>query len=332
MKARSETNPQEDAVLQSLLALVRSQPRWIVTSHARPDGDAIGSSLAMAQILDQLGREVEVVLADPVPDIYLTLPQVDRIRHSLYDQPAAIVLECDSIDRTGLPDLAGRLLVNIDHHSSGREYAAFNWIDPQASAVAEMVYRVALAARIEITPAIATCLYTALLSDTRAFTYPLTTATTFELAHTLTLKGANPSRIARDIFFSAPLSKIKLLGTALSNLDCQDTIAWSYVTQVDLDRAKATPEDSEGIVNHLIRIAGVESAVFFRELPKTGQYRLSIRSKGRVDVAAVAEFFGGGGHRTASGCTVDGPLPSAIQRVVAQLRSASVDPSPTNLP
>jgi phosphoesterase RecJ-like protein len=309
--------------IHALLDVLQTHQRFVVTAHARPDGDAIGSALAFAEILDQLDREVDIIFSDPIPDVYTTLPNVHRIRHSSTasnGESPVIVLECDCIERTGLTDLEGRFLINIDHHASGRPFGSFNWIDETACAVAAMVYRIAEAAKVEITPSMATCLYTSVLSDTGSFTYPGTTAETFNLAHTLTLKGANPSKIARDILFSAPLSKIKLLGAALSNLECEGNIAWSWVTQQDLDRTCAVPEDCEGVVNHLISIAGVESAVFFRELPSDNQFRLSIRSKGRVNVALIAENFGGGGHRTASGCTMDGPLSVATGRILKQLR------------
>ncbi len=310
--------------IQALVGLLRAHPRFVVTAHARPDGDAVGSALAMAEILEQMGREADIVLADPVPEIYLTLPRVNRIRQAAavgeHEGPV-IVLECDSTGRTGLTDLEGRLLINIDHHASGRPYGTFNWIDENACAVAEMVYRIADAAKAEITPSMATCLYTSILSDTGSFTHPGTSAETFDLAHTLTLRGASPSRIARDVFLSSSLSKLKLLGAAISNLECDGAIAWTWVTQQDLQRAHAIPEDCEGVVNHLISIAGVESAVFLRELPSANQFRLSIRSKGRINVALIAENFGGGGHRTASGCTIDGPLSVATSRILQQLRA-----------
>jgi phosphoesterase RecJ-like protein len=309
--------------IEALLDALKSHRRFVVTGHTRPDGDALGSALAMAEILEQLGHEVDIVFADSVPDIYATLPNIERIqiRPNIADSEAAVViLECDSIERTGLHGLEGRYIVNIDHHASGRDFGSFNWIDENACAVAAMVYRIAEAAKVNITPSMATCLYTAILSDTGSFTYPGTSADTFDLVHNLTLKGANPSQIARDVLFSASLSKIKLLGAALTNLECEGKIAWSWVTQQDLDRTSAIPEDCEGVVNHLISIAGVESAVFLRELPSANQFRLSIRSKGRVNVARVAESFGGGGHRTASGCTMDGPLSVATGRILKQLR------------
>jgi len=310
-----------------LLATFRSYPRFLLTSHSRPDGDAIGSVLALAEVLDQLGCQVDIILADPIPSTYRALPNLDRIHHTpsaddidpLRTAPA-ILLECDGIARTGLLGLEGRTLINIDHHASGRPYATLNWIDEHACAVAEMVYRIAIAAEVTVTPGMATCLYAAVLSDTGSFTYPSTNASTFELAHNLAKHGASPSQIARDLYFSNPESKIRLLAVALTNMKCDGPIAWSWVTDAEMEQTGASPEDCEGVVNYLIGIAGVESAVFLRELPPNGEFRLSIRSKGKIDVAQIAESFGGGGHRSASGCTLEGPLPVATERILSQLR------------
>jgi phosphoesterase RecJ-like protein len=316
-----------EPAINALVAAFRSHRRFLITSHARPDGDAIGSVLALAEVLVQLDCEPLIVLADEAPLIYRKLPGIERICYATDAREIeptlstpAILLECDGIPRTGLLGLDGRCLINIDHHASGREFGALNWIDEDACAVAAMVYRIALAAKVQITPSMATCLYTAILSDTGSFTYSSTTAETFALAHDLAARGANPSQIARDLYFSNPESKIRLLGTALSNLRTDGPLAWSWVTTHDMDRAGAGAEDCEGVVNYLISIAGVESAVFLRELPSVDQYRLSIRSKGKVDVAQIAENFGGGGHRSASGCTLDGPLTAAMERILSQLR------------
>ena len=316
-----------EPAINALVEAFRSHRRFLITSHARPDGDAVGSVLALAGVLDQLGCEPLIVLADETPLIYRTLPGIERIRYAAdareiepsFSTPA-ILLECDGILRTGLLGLDGRCLINIDHHASGREFGMLNWIDEDACAVAAMVYRIAIAARVQITPSMATCLYTAILSDTGSFTYSSTNAETFAIAHDLAARGANPSQIARDLYFSNPESKIRLLGTALSNLRTDGPLAWSWVTTHDMDRAGAGAEDCEGVVNYLISIAGVESAVFLRELPSVDQYRLSIRSKGKVNVAQIAENFGGGGHRSASGCTLDGPLTVATERILSQLR------------
>ena len=317
-----------EASIAALLEAFRSTPRFILTSHARPDGDAIGSVLALAEILEQLGCQTDIVLVDPIPFIYRTLPNIGRIHHAasasdIVPDPGvtAIVLECDGIERTGLLGLEDRCLINIDHHASGRPFAYLNWIDEHACAVAAMIYRIAVAANVEITPSMATCLYTAILSDTGSFTYSSTNAETFALAQDLTARGANPCQIARDVYFSNPASKIRLLGTALSNLRTDGPLAWTWVTNQDMDSAGAEAEDCEGVVNYLISIASVESAVFLREVADPSQFRLSIRSKGKVDVARIAEHFGGGGHRSASGCTLDGPLGVATDRILAQLRT-----------
>jgi len=317
-----------EARIAELLTFFRSQSRVLLTSHARPDGDAIGSVLALAEVLDQIGCHTDVVLADPIPFIYLTLPNIHRIHlvpSANNIDPSgttpAILLECDSIERTGLAGLEGRTLINIDHHASGRDFAAINWIDEHACAVAIMVYRIAVAAKVVITPSLATFLYTSILSDTGSFNYSSTTADTFAVVHDLAVKGANPGQIARDLFFSNPASKIHLLGTALSHFQRDGPIAWTWVTSEEMDQAGADAEDCEGVVNYLISIADVEAAVFLREVADTSQFRLSIRSKGKLDVSRVAEHFGGGGHRSASGCTIDGPLALATERILAQLRT-----------
>ena len=320
--------PSHEGQIAAILAAFRAHPRFLLTSHSRPDGDAIGSVLALAEVLEQLGRKVDIILADPVPATYTSLPNLDRIRHTPsaddvdpdHNTPA-ILLECDGIGRTGLLGLEGRTLINIDHHASGRPFGVVNWIDEHACAVAAMIYRIAIAANVRITPSMATCLYAAILSDTGAFTYSSTTAGTFALVHDLAAHGANPSQIARDIYFSNPASKIRLLGIALSNLQTEGDLAWTWVTSEDMERIGAGAEDCEGVVNYLISIAEVEAAVFLREVPDASQFRLSIRSKGKIDVAQIAEHFGGGGHRSASGCTLHGPLDVAIGRILNQLRT-----------
>ena len=288
-----------EASIAALLEKFRSTSRFLITSHSRPDGDAVGSALALAEILDHLGCETQIILADPPPVIYNSLPGVDKVEvGQRLDNSTApvIILECDSIERTGLQGLGERYLVNIDHHASGRPYAALNWIDEHCCAVAEMIYEIAVAAEVNITPSMATCLYTAVLSDTGSFTYPSTNANTFALAHKLAASGASPSQIARNLYFTNPESKLRLLAIALTNMRCEGALAWSWVTDEELERTGATAEDCEGVVNYLIGIAGIESAVFLREVAPTGGFRLSIRSKGKVDVSQIAESFGGGGN------------------------------------
>ncbi len=309
---------------QMILREMRSRTRFLVVSHARPDGDAVGSVLAMGCILLQMGKSVDLVLADPVPSVYSTLPDVHTIREakkidsSLYD--AAIILECDGTVRTGISGMEDLFVINIDHHRTGCDYGALNWIDPDASAVAAMVYDVALDLGVEVTAGMATCLYTALMTDTGSFTYPGTSAETFTLAHALIDLGAKADTVARDVLYSVPAARIHLLGLALSRVCIAGPLAWTHIDQEDLRQLSASDEDSEGTVNYLISIAGVEAAAFLRELPgEPRRFRTSLRSKSSVDVSKVASVCGGGGHRNAAGCTLDGPLDDAIAHILVEL-------------
>ena len=310
-------------MLREVLKQIEQRDRFVLTSHARPDGDAIGSALACCEILGAMGKHAQVVLRDGVPRIYQPLPYADKVVKAEAvngNYEAAIILECDSIQRTRLAGLEDQFLISIDHHLTGRPFAHVNWIDPHAVATAEMVYRLAAEARVRISPEIATCLYTAVLTDTGSFMFEGTSEHTFELARELVLAGADPARCARNVYFAHSTAKMRLLGAALSNLQREGHLAWIWVTQEQMQRVQAREEDCEGLVNYALSIFEVEVAAFFRELPD-GRYRVSLRSKGGLNVAAVAEQFGGGGHQCASGCSVEGPLPAATAQVLAQLRS-----------
>jgi phosphoesterase RecJ-like protein len=216
-------------------------------------------------------------------------------------------------------------LINIDHHASGKEFGQLNWIDRHACSVGELVHRLVKAAGGKVTTEMATCLYTTLLTDTGGFCYGGIQASTFNLAGELTQAGADPVRIARDIYFANPMSKMMLLGAALSTLQREGSIAWVSITHQDMVRSAAIEEDCEGVVNYALSIAGIEAAVFLRELPE-GRIRLSLRSKIRqngasINVAAISERLGGGGHENAAGCTLDGPLEHATEQILSALRA-----------
>lgn len=312
-------------MLHTVLQALQSRRRFLVTAHARPDGDAVGSVLACGMTLHQLGKQVDMVLSDRVPLIYETLPGAANIRcashvDDRYD--AVILLECDGLPRTRIHGLEGQFLINLDHHTSGRNFADINWIDTDACAVGAMVYRLALEAGVRITPEMATCLYTAVVTDTGLFAYEGTDASTLRLAASLVDHGADAAQIARDVYFTNPTSKMRLLGAALSNLQREGRMSWMWITQEDVARTGAAEEDCEGLVNYAVGISGVELAVFFRELPDH-RIRLSIRGKNStINIARIAESFGGGGHESASGCTLDGPLPAAMDTFLDTLRQA----------
>jgi len=214
-------------------------------------------------------------------------------------------------------------LINIDHHVSGRNFAHVNWIDSSVMATAELVYRFARLACVPVDRDIATCLYTALMTDTGSFMFEGTNEHTFTVARELVLAGADPALCARHIYFGHSTAKMRLLGAALSNLHREGTLAWIWVTQEQMLRFGAREEDCEGLVNYALSMGDVQVAIFFRELPDR-RYRVSLRSKGEVDVSRVAEYFGGGGHKCASGCSLEGPLAVAVSRVVDRLRAEAV--------
>ncbi len=314
-------------MLDEVLNQIERHKRFLLTSHARPDGDAVGSTLACAQILRSMGKEAVVVLSDGVPVIYRRLPFSDAVLQSTEEAPdteAAIILECDGVARTKLTGLERHYLINIDHHATARPFGDVNWIDTTACATAEMVFLLARQAGVKISPEVATCLYTAVLTDTGSFCFPGTTERTFGLAQELVRCGADPVDIAHKVYFSTAVSKMRLLGAALSNLHRQGNLVWMHITQETMERCEATEADCEGLVNYALAIERVEVALFFRELP-SGNFRVSLRSKGNVNVAAVAEFFGGGGHECASGCAVNGPLANALEQLLGQFRVRGYD-------
>jgi bifunctional oligoribonuclease and PAP phosphatase NrnA len=312
-------------MLDCVLREIRQRQRFVVTSHARPDGDGIGSALACAEILRRMGKQADVVVHDGVPRIYQSLPFADRVMQAeaAPAHDAAILLECDSIQRTQLQGLENSFLINIDHHASGRNFAQVNWIDPNAMATAELVYRMAAVAGVPLDAGIATCLYTALMTDTGSFMFEGTNEQTFALARTLVQAGADPVQCARHIYFGHSTTKLRLLGAALSNLHREGPLAWIWVTQEQMLRYGAREEDCEGLVNYVLSIGDVQVAIFFRELANQ-RYRVSLRSKGEVNVSTVAEHFGGGGHKCASGCSVEGPLSVAVARIVERLRQEPI--------
>jgi bifunctional oligoribonuclease and PAP phosphatase NrnA len=310
-------------MLDEVLNQIERRQKFILTSHARPDGDAVGSALACAQILRSMGKQACVVLSDGVPAIYGPLPFADSVLRDMAEAPGAdtaIILECDSVARTRLTGLEEHYLINIDHHATARPFGNVNWIDPDACATAEMIFRLAREAGVKVSPDIATCLYTAVLTDTGSFCFHGTNEQTFALAQELVRCGADPVRIAQNIYFSTHISKMRLLGAALSNLHREGSLAWMHVDRAAMEACKASEEDCEGLVNYAVAIQGIEVALFFREQPD-GRFRVSLRSKGGVNVALVAEALGGGGHSCASGCAAEGPLAVAVEQILAALRS-----------
>jgi len=313
-------------MLSQVVELVEKKDRFAITSHVRPDGDSLGSSLGLYWLLRALDKEVEVTMRDMAPHAYQQLPGADAIRVTpAVDRPydAVFVIECSDIDRPGLIDLEKQFVVNIDHHSTTALFGAINWIDSTASAVGEMIYNLCKATGVRVTKEIAECVYTALLTDTGSFHYSNTTERTFKIASELVRTGVKPAKTAEAIFGSYQWPKIELLSLVLATAKRDETghIAWMEQTLEMQEQTCASEEDADGFVNYPLSVSEIEATALFKEC-SPGVYRTSLRSKGDVNVAKVAEQFGGGGHRNAAGCTLKGNLESVERQVVPLLQDA----------
>src|SRR5437764_8867847 len=300
---------------EDLLRRIRQGNRFLLTSHSNPDGDAIGSELGLARLLRGLGKGAGVWNRDNTPTIYRPLPGSERI-HIGEEPPAGfpdvfdaiIVLECPSPDRTGLePHLSARPVINIDHHLGNQCYGAVNWVDSAAPAVGEMVFRLAQGLKVPLEPEVASCLYLTLVTDTGGFRFSNATAAAFEAAASLVRVGAHPEQVSQWLYESQPLGVVRLLGEMLQTLQLHEggRVATGRLTLAMFQKAGAAPGDSEGLIDHLRSIAGVEAVALIRER-EDGTQKVSLRSRGEVDIEKIARHHGGGGHRNAAGYSLDG--------------------------
>jgi phosphoesterase RecJ-like protein len=313
-------------MLSQVVELIESKRRFAITSHIRPDGDSLGSSLGLYWLLSALGKEPELIMRDPVPHAYQKLPGTEFVRVTPsvdreYD--AVFVIECSDITRPGLIDLDKQLVVNIDHHSTTALFGDINWIDSTASAVGEMIFNLCKALGVRVTREIAECVYTALITDTGSFHYSNTSERTFKVASELVRAGVKPAKVSQAVFANYPWSKIELLSEVLATVkrDASGRVAWLAQTLDMQERAHATDEDGDGFVNYPMSCGDVEACAFFKETAPN-VYRVSLRSKCDVNVARIAERFGGGGHRNAAGCTFQGAIEDAERQLVGYLLDA----------
>lgn len=320
-------------VPDDVLRTIRQGDRFLLTSHVNPDGDAIASALGLARVIRNLGKGAVIWNRDATPGIYRPLPGADRI-HVASEPPtgfperfdAAVVLECPSPDRTGLEEhLASLQVVNIDHHLGNQHYGAVNWVDPAAPAVGEMVYRLALALHATVDAETATALYLTLVSDTGGFRFSNATAAAFDAAASLVREGASPPRVSQWLYESRPEGMIRLLGELLRTLELEagGRLALARLTQEMFERAGAEPGDAEGLIDYPRSIAGVEAVALIRELPDGG-HKVSLRSRGEVDVEKVARQHGGGGHKNAAGCVLESGYDEA-RRIISESLTAALD-------
>jgi phosphoesterase RecJ-like protein len=325
------SNPPAAIAPRELLQIrdaILARQRFLLTSHARPDGDSIGSQLAMAYALDALGKSVQLVNADPAPEHYNEFPGLDRIVIADTAGPeihadAVIVMECSDLSRTGVAGLDGRFIINIDHHSGNRMYGSLNWFDESAAACGEMVFDVIRSLGVPLNFDIATHLYLAILTDTGSFHHSNITPRTFDICRQTVEAGVNPAAMARRVFDSNSFGKLKLIGALLDEMQLIDDgrLAVLYMDDALLAACGCTHNDTEGVINLPLTAREIQAVVFFR-VASSGDVRVSMRSKYDVDVRVVANEFGGGGHRNAAGFTVTGRLEEVRPRILQRITRA----------
>src|SRR3954453_7887670 len=309
--------------IQQIVEAIRARRTFVLSSHARPDGDAIGSQLAMAYALRALGKHVRVVNRDPAPPPLMEFPGVAEIEiapEAAGDFDAAIIMECGDLARTGVAGLERGFVINIDHHPGNTGYGQINWFDASAAACAEMVFDVVRALGVPLTPEIATHIYVAILTDTGSFHFSSISPRTFDICRMLLEAGVDPVRVARSVYDSGTLGRLKLSGVLLSGMqiDQSGRIAVLYLDHEIARTAGGTYEDTDGLINEPLTVKEIQAVVFFKHV-KDDEYRGSRRSKGAIDVNAVAKSFGGGGHKNASGCTATGRLDALRQLFVEKI-------------
>lgn len=310
-------------MLGEIVRFTRARSQFAITSHARPDGDAIGSELGLALALQSLGKSAQVVNSDPHPQVYDFLPGADQIHLSdrienHYD--GVFVLECNDLERPALKNLQQSYIINIDHHPNTKPFGSLNWLDSGASAVGEMIYHLTKALDIPLTRDISTNLYVAILTDTGSFQFSGTGPQTFAIASNLVASGADPSAIAEAVYMNQPYSKIQLLRRVLDTLQIHRSkkIAWIDLTSAMLEETGASSRETEGIVNYPLSIKGVMMVALFRqETEKT--CGVSLRSKKNYDVGSLAERLGGGGHKNAAGVSLSGDFEEVRQTIISEM-------------
>ena len=315
--------------LDQLVSHIQRGQRFLLASHQRPDGDAIGSAVGFALALRELGKAAEVVM-DAVPPHFLRpFPEVERIRVTpqvteMVD--GSIIMECSSLDRTGIAGLDRSPVLNIDHHVGNTQYGAINWVDESAAACTEMVFTLIEALAVPMTPAIATHIYLGLLTDTGSFHFSHLTPRSFEIARRCVEAGADPQWIARTHYDSSTLGRIRIFGHVLNTmrLDASGRVALLTMTNEAAAATGASYDDTDGIINFPLTVKDIEAVAFIKQV-QDGDWRVSLRSKGAVDVAAIARAQGGGGHKNAAGCSARGPLAGVQEFFLTQLATAVDD-------
>ena len=314
---------------QSVLAELKKYERFLITTHIHPDGDAIGSELALRKLLLGLGKTFTIVNADPVPQVYSFLPGQESIKNQFPEFDffdAVIVVDCPNPDRLGtVKDIIVQSpVINIDHHISNLNYGLVNWVDAQASSVGEMIYDLFKESGVALDDESALCLYVSLMTDTGSFRYSNTTAKTHLISADLLKFDISPQQIYTNIYETKSYNTLRLLAEVLSTAQITDDgkIGWIKASQQMLGKYEVSAEVMDDFIDLLRKVKGVQVAVFLRELEGSMSIKASLRSKAEVDVNKIARDFGGGGHSAAAGCTIEKSMDEAEILIIERIKQA----------
>ncbi len=318
----------ESTSIEEMIEVLRKAPSVALFSHVSPDGDCIGSMLAIGMALEKMGKEVSFYNPDPVPRNLAFLPGSSRVRQELPNlvEKTLMFVDCTDLHRVNLTmaEISGEsTILNLDHHISNEYFGHFNWVDAHASASGEVAIALIGYLGVEVDRDIATNLYTAIVTDTGCFQYSNTTANTHRLTAELLDKGIDLAIIHHNIFDQKPLAQIKLLQSALNGLEihAEGQLATMTLSLEDFQKSGAEQGLSEGLVNHARSIAGVEVAVLLREAG-VQEIKVGLRSNLWLNVNEIAAQFGGGGHQRAAGCSLKLSLSEAKQILITAIEEA----------
>ena len=318
--------------MREAIEAIKKGRRFLITAHVNLEGDALGSQLAMKELLTGMGKEAFILDSDPVPEHYRFLPKAAEVsdkfdKVGVFD--TAVVLDCPTLNRTGkVRDVIKARavpVINIDHHVSNEKFGDVNWVEPNASSAGEMVFRLFKETAVKMTKEVALSLYIAILTDTGSFNYDNTSSVTHEIAGELLGYGLDPALVSENVYERRSVEDINLLGLVLATIrvNKNGTVAYLEVTKDMLDKTGADLAKSEGLINFARSIDGVKVAVLFKEDQKDkNKINISFRSKGNgdvIDVNRIASIFGGGGHTKASGCVVTGKLEEVKKKVLDKI-------------
>ncbi len=322
-------NDSLDSQMDLSIELIKQSKNIYIGSHIQPDGDNIGSILALGLALKKIRKEVFIVKVDEIPSDYTFLPSIDMIKD--YDEKdnfidLFIALDASDLDRLGSKKtmvLKANKVLNIDHHKSNTYFGDINIVSENSSATGELIYRLIEKMGIELDKDIATCIYTAISTDTGSFMYDSTTYETHEIVAKLLKTGIDKNNININLYQNRSLERTKLFIKALDGLETyfDNKVAIVKVTQELLEESKTKMEDTEGIVSFIRDIAPVEVACLLKEFEKN-QIKISVRSKRYIDVSQICEKFNGGGHKRAAGCTIYGDVEKAKELILEEIKES----------